>query len=411
MVVKMIANRRIRAPKSFIIVFIVVGALTWVLRSVDLTIADVTPYTDSAHGTHENGIGVYRTSMVSFGYARGNCAHCHEAHGSVAGSEPAPNQGNIYKQFYLQFDNPGKNQNSGFCLDCHIGFGSQQDNMVANYDYSKRRGGSNKSFPNSVVDAFYFIDNDTAQPRNNNGHLDGSAHFLLDVRNKALNGNWGWVSDRSTMNPCLGCHEPHRAQQNWPCSLPSGHDDVYTWEVWGDDADEKMITYAGVTYQPPYKIAPGQEWSNADEAPDYVALCRDCHSRSLYSTRYGADLDEITMTMLNQEDVHLMDDRQGTPFGGKKPPYDTYPPETNLILMCTDCHEPHGSENYMLLRTRVNGQDNISVTDYDDNDGVASFCKACHTVEPSHENVDPEIGCLGRPGVGFVGCHNHDRYL
>lgn len=45
------------------------------------------PYLDSAHAN--TSYGVNRSGLSSFGYSIGNCAHCHEQHASIGGSEPA----------------------------------------------------------------------------------------------------------------------------------------------------------------------------------------------------------------------------------------------------------------------------------------------------------------------------------
>src|SRR4030042_4610597 len=47
-------------------------------------------YLDSAHGS---SYGVLRTSLSTppNNYGQGNCAHCHEQHSSIGGSEPVPN--------------------------------------------------------------------------------------------------------------------------------------------------------------------------------------------------------------------------------------------------------------------------------------------------------------------------------
>jgi len=55
----------------------------------DITFAG--PYLNSAHGN--TTYGVNRSSMASLGYARANCAHCHEQHASIGGAEPAPTGG------------------------------------------------------------------------------------------------------------------------------------------------------------------------------------------------------------------------------------------------------------------------------------------------------------------------------
>jgi hypothetical protein len=51
----------------------------------------------------------------------------------------------------------------------------------------------------------------------------------------------------------------------------------------------------------------------------------------------------------------------------------------NYVLSCTDCHEPHGSENEWLLRTCVNGKDNISVP-ASGKGKWWDFCTACHVL-------------------------------
>jgi len=283
--------------------------------------------------------------------------------------------------------------------------------MPPNYDYSRTHGGCPKAFPDSIKDAFYFIENN-ALPRNNNGYSNGSAHFLYDVR-EYLKNKWGWPSNVDLINPCLGCHDPHRAKKDWPCSLPSGHEDVHTWEVWGDDSGEKMATAGsrGVsgTYQPPYKLGKTQyEWTDANVAPDYVYLCSECHYSMQhgfpepYSTRKGVRLTQVNFYA--QGGHHHGSGHDGPGLHGKKrEPYDD---NTNYVLMCTDCHEPHGSANYMLLRTCVNGYrgpggTGISVTGPTDNEGWIDFCDACH--EGDFKTPGAHLG-------GFCSnCHGHSE--
>jgi hypothetical protein len=74
----------------------------------------------------------------------------------------------------------------------------------------------------------------------------------------------------------------------------------------------------------------------------------------------------------------------------------------NYVLSCLDCHEPHGSENEWLLRTSVNGKDNISVP------GPGrwmDFCTACHTDITVHYSPwDTTTNCYQPSGS----CHRHD---
>ena len=49
---------------------------------------------------------------------------------------------------------------------------------------------------------------------------------------------------------------------------------------------------------------------------------------------------------------------------------------SNFLLSCMDCHEAHGSENIMLLRTRINGEDQEGTVT--STDALSYNCKRCH---------------------------------
>ena len=74
-------------------------------------------YTNSQHGDPTSG--VTRSSIDSrySGFSRGNCAHCHEPHASLGGSEPAPNTGIAAgPDKVLLFS-----EEEDVCLSCHNG--------------------------------------------------------------------------------------------------------------------------------------------------------------------------------------------------------------------------------------------------------------------------------------------------
>jgi predicted CXXCH cytochrome family protein len=50
--------------------------------------------------------------------------------------------------------------------------------------------------------------------------------------------------------------------------------------------------------------------------------------------------------------------------------------KNDFVLSCLDCHEPHGSENIMLLRRRVNGE-NLEGTILS-TEAMSFACKRCH---------------------------------
>ena len=118
--------------------------------------ADSGPYLDSAHGN--TTYGVLRTSLSSppNNYGRGNCAHCHEQHASIGGTEPDPNSP-AGPDFYLLFQDLWTSpiQSNVFCYGCHTGVGSYQSGLLQNYSYSYRSGGDTSlSCPSSVFESF-----------------------------------------------------------------------------------------------------------------------------------------------------------------------------------------------------------------------------------------------------------------
>ncbi|MDD5757892.1 MAG: hypothetical protein PHI06_02290 [Desulfobulbaceae bacterium] len=87
----------------------------WFLLGATLFFANhpaMAAYNSTAHGSATNG--VKRSSAGITDYAIANCAHCHEQHASVGGTEPAP-------------DNSGPSSYAAFaseealCLGCHGG--------------------------------------------------------------------------------------------------------------------------------------------------------------------------------------------------------------------------------------------------------------------------------------------------
>ncbi len=405
------------------------------------------PYLDSAHGS---SYGVLRTSLSTppNNYGQGNCAHCHEQHASIGGEEPAPNTGDdagpdaylLYKMLW----GTGNPQAYEFCYGCHIGSGSCQSGTgtcqsswgrIPDFAlYSYRAGGDTSinclGAPYSVYDSFRFVQNDGSS-RNNCGSNVGSSHMLRNIRNY-LSGQWNFSSTTDYVNPCSGCHNPHRAQrdphtsagrfigQKLPgvVSKPSDHSkDNNAWKLWGDDLGERMSDYAllnSSTYQalcrypwsnPCTSYEPdGSAVQNGSNLFDTVTFCLDCHVNQLNSQIHG------TVQAINWSasgNIHgLAPSQNCCNYGDKKPPYppdsNTDPgPYPNYVLSCLDCHEPHGSPNYYMLRQEVNG---THITTFmDSSNHVWDFCSACHQnitngAFGSHAGVNSTATCQ---------CHRH----
>ena len=386
------------------------------------------PYLDSAHGN--TTYGVNRTSLSSFNYSIGNCAHCHEQHASIGGAEPAPNSPagpDLYLLFKDLWITPI--QSNVICFGCHIEVGSYQSMFQRiNYSYSYWKGGDTTlTCPDSIYKSFQFVNNNGAS-QSNCGSTVGSSHRLGDFA--PLAGKWGFSRNTTAINPCSACHNPHKAQKEFPCSRPSAHTNIYAWEVWGDGSSERMSNKAaslGGTYCAPYRhnstttrepdgcSAPPTDCStgcsNGSNLADYVSLCTDCHNSTniINSTRLGRNLYRINWA--TGGDFH--GGRQRIDNGGdfsKAGEYgDVVDPYKsggmfNYVLSCTDCHEPHGSPNEFLLRRTVNG----SRKDIISGNGLwYNWCQTCHFVDPipppNHlPPVDATTNCF-QAGA----CHRH----
>jgi predicted CXXCH cytochrome family protein len=415
---------KLLALSSVLSVLLIIG---WLLYPDKATSG---PYLESAHGDTTIGIGVLRTSLSSApnNYGRGNCAHCHEQHRSIGGSEPAPDSP-AGPDFYLLFQDLWTSpiQSKAFCYGCHTNIDSYQLGLLQNYSYSYRRGGNTTlTCPSSVFESFQFINNNGAS-QSNCGSTVGSSHRFGDFA--PLAGKWGFSSNPTAVNPCSACHNPHKAKKEFPCSRPSAHTNIYTWEVWGDGSSERMSNKAaslGGTYCAPYRhnstttrepdgcSAPPTDCStgcsNGSNLADYVSLCTDCHNSTniINSTRLDRPLYRINWTGFG--DFHGGRTRidNGGDFSGPGEMGDLLEPYKsggmpNYVLSCTDCHEPHGSPNEFLLRKTVNG---IQVNTISSPARWLKWCQVCHSINvlPSENAHFPlvreDIGCFGA-------CHRH----
>lgn len=321
--------------------------------------------------------GVNRSSMDYRygGYATGNCAHCHEMHASLEGTEPAPAGGAAPHALFSQGFNTGRTRSpypetDNFCFHCHSENAGQR---VMNQDYSAAFGGAAAGTgPQSILAAFN----------------QESYHNLYDIWVFLRSGNtYPWFGDHS--NPCSACHNSHLAKRNWNRSKPgfpllsaiSKPGDRS--RLWGET--ELMSAYA--SYEAPYaadaslgagREPAGQGDPDGGNSPDYVGFCTSCHNRdnAIVSTPLGRELKRIDWgTVGPQNDKHGGAARGGTvhlrePYGGSA----LF--KGNFVLSCLDCHEPHGSENVMLLRRRINGGDlgaTVASTDV-----LGHSCRRCH---------------------------------
>jgi len=379
-------------------------------------IAYAGPYTDSAHGN--STYGVNRESMSieqGHGYAKGNCAHCHEQHASIGGTEPAPGNVPPVPSNYLLFNPNHTSQTVNFCFDCHRGpTGGYQTGGLINRSYSYRAGGWNDGL-NGILEAFTY-----GPPTS----TTSSSHRLYDIR-KFIKGYVGYTENS---NPCVACHDPHRAQRDphtpsnrgWPVSRPGGHGDTSTWKLWGDDWGERMssVVPSGCTYQAPYryksttKYEPdGSSITDGSNLTDYTTFCLDCHQYSVPSTNGVVDYD-WKGNSTTRYNLYAIDwwGTYGNWHGARekgdpdevKPPYTPTVPDTNYYLNCTDCHEPHGSPNLFLIREEVNGSSGVALVNGSRSSWI-SLCSRCHT-----KNFAGHYTPTTTYEYPCAGCHHHE---
>jgi len=374
-------------------------------------------YLNSAHGN--STYGVLRTS-TSADYARGNCAHCHEQHASMRGSEPDPAGG---PSGFLLFYDSYVGQTDGLCLKCHSVSGSLQIGGIFNRSYSYRAGAWTADPLDNVKDAFAFTTSTT--------YPSSSSHNLADIRtfiSDAARSSWNY---NSASNPCAACHDPHTVQGDpanagaglspktgtggWMLSRPSQHGSS-PWGLWGNDLTEKLSNYTS-SYQAPYRFGgigsgyepDGSGTTNGSNLTDFNTFCLDCHNstNTVYSTLLGRNLRVIDWGP-GTGDLH------GQTTGNSAQLILPYTSNTAYVLACTDCHEPHGSPNIFLIRRDVNGgaplNSLVTVTGAAQATAGtqwASLCERCHgnstAISTSHHAL---------PGAGSLclTCHPSSAY-
>ncbi len=364
-------------------------------------------YTTSAHG--DITIGVKRTATELTSYSRGNCAHCHEQHASIAGVEPDP-VGGAPSPYALFADPNPTSQTTNFCFNCHVTVGAvQSGGSITNYNYNVNFGGGPVA-AQSIYDAF--------------NPATGSAHNLNQI-STFIQTQWP-ATFGTQSNPCGGCHNPHIAKKNnrtgvaydatqAAISRPTDHEDL-----WGNDASERMNISAGVnTYRAPFFVGAnpavdptlhepdGMTRSilsvqvQGSTTPDYNTFCLDCHVNAI--PPYNA----INWSITGDQHGHRSGNTVNAPQV-LRPPYtldgtngtgEDLP--TNFVLSCLDCHEPHGTQganNIYLLRTTVNGMVGAA---FSSPTAFYNFCQGCHVT--NGHGFPPTAGC------GGLGCHIHGQ--
>jgi len=386
----------------------------------DTAIADPKYYT--THAAFEN------SAHGSDSKSNLKCTDCHDPHGAAnqdVGTNGEPNQAMTkgYKQ--------------ALCYRCHSDSG---DLMVV-----KNNAVSGTAYADDIEQAF-----------NLTTHHPLGTGYAISGKNYTLN--------------CVNCHNVHlvtgkywEADQNKTpvtrVSTPSNPEGNLT--IWGDEASEKMDAYAGSAsgvYRTP---AVSVNTFDGSELPAYPSFCLDCHENPINAIS-AKDWDDnphgkktAGITSLSQGTTpsgggkfyggsshkdcpdwwtcgKALDwgddscDEAAAAAGGVnecwpvKPKGAGYPNHLkgnfnmeernagiNFVLSCTDCHDPHGSQKYKLMRKSLNkwpdNPDDVELADDQQTwgfvgSGTQGLCYQCHYINTSEHQVYP--GWHGPGGLG-----------
>jgi hypothetical protein len=304
-----------------------------------------------------------------------------------------------------------------FCFECHSA--STEHQPVTNYPYCVNFGGRAEFYGN--IKKQFTNDDSKFVNCGSRHHLEAIHALMVDD----IDG-WGFSSDP---DPCVACHPPHVAQRNHPVyidwedklntaiRIPSDYKSTDQADsLWGDDESERMDGYAsnydGGLYQAPYygsfgsaEFEPaGDATSDGSNLPDYATFCLDCHQYEQYDPERDETVKAIDWS--DTGDRHggypantcdAGDFYEGGPFeSALRPPYDTYEPnQSNFVMSCLDCHEPHGTKKKLhLIRRMINGENVVADNDTcDEPTDWANICARCHY--------------LTHPAPDCTGCHYH----
>ncbi|MEW6427889.1 MAG: cytochrome c3 family protein [Thermodesulfobacteriota bacterium] len=331
-------------------------------------------YSGSAHG--QNATGVARTDMLSKGFARGNCAHCHEQHASVDGGEPNPVGGapSSYAGFASE---------ENLCFGCHAAAGTV--------------GTATDNIQTVAAKAY--------------GHGTGTAANYLGAANRHKAGEISVTAlSVSPHVECVDCHNPHEAK--------TGN---HTAGGSGNTVSNALTGVSGVdftTFPSNWAAFGGGTPAAYATATREYQICFKCHSSSNASMQnwdgagalawtdtalefnpLNQSLHPVTVTLTAAANSIKLKDSQLTA---------TWQPAGSKTMYCSDCHNvesgsptgPHGSAvRWMLSGTNKawpyqdfvnNGTSAGTYWDLNNrttNSGTANglFCLNCH---PDPRSVD-----------------------
>jgi predicted CXXCH cytochrome family protein len=303
------------------------------------------------------------------GFGTNKCTGCHDPHGA-AGAFRAMALGKV------KVDSP--TDSSNFCYQCHKDPGS---GGILN------KAVSGTAYNNDIMEAF-----------NESTKHDLGTSFTINGKTYSLQ--------------CSSCHNVHIVTGKYWDHDQSGKSPISRFtnntEVWGDGSGEKMNDYATVASQAAWGYSgkyqkPGGTTHQFDgsQLADYPTFCLDCHQYQLLdeggntikAKNWNSDKHGLKRAGYSGLGIHYSTAwgsywcpsgynicGRATGWGGSTVSQESYAwpviPKGrgyvafvkggydqaernaghNFVLSCTDCHDPHGAENYDLMRRSLNAK-------------------------------------------------------
>ncbi len=354
-------------------------------------------YQNSAHGSVTGTGNIYPGTN----YQATSCMNCHDPHGIPDGSGTAPFAKLLRK--WAWGTGTGKSDEEFLCYGGGSGCHAQANSIPDSYGI----------FPSGVTisERFGYQTPQATASSSGSNHKVNTRH---DIN----------YYDQNTYNAgakveCINCHNPHLATRTFS-------EGVQSWLVQpGNRYNAFTVRYRpSNTYRTKsYRSATTDlDPSFGQNLIDFVAFCLDCHDNTSTTDWPTGVSPGSTPTSNHPVNLGLAylgvggraNDQHGAVdgHGGNKgvlyyPYYGTAvgqsgePAYAYAALPCTDCHDPHGSQNlYHLKETvRINGVTlgtGISVTVEQQ---WYYLCMTCHR-HTGHTSVTPTSNCTGHHHTG-----------
>ena len=366
------------------------GTLIWIATVASPALAGL--YADSSHGDTTDGVDRSTIATGYSAYATGNCAHCHEQHASLDGSEPNPSGSvSAYLGFELEQD---------LCLSCH-------DGSPAATDIATQFGTGKVKHPRLTTDGVHRANESTSSDfTGTNRHAECTDCHNPHVANEIVapgydatsaakgpmigatgvtpnNGVAGIVSSYTfttvtdtfeQYKVCFKCHSSWTSASRTTANEFNTNNDSYHY-VEGDKTYTRKIA-STATFNDTYVGIMMTRYSGASDAVLRTAkmLCSDCHGPG----SAGAE----------PEGVHGSDYAKilKVPNGS---PYTTWNansqiPNTNTSssnVWCFNCH-PSSFEGSGFDGNEADGTDNGIARELHIEKHDGERCQDCHEANP-----------------------------